>query len=82
MADDFARLVFQANPASSHWYNSQYQHANHGPLSASPHDSQLLDPFFDNEDEGDPPGSTFASARPMYVKESKSTLARPGCTFG
>jgi len=58
MADDFARLVFQANSASSH--DSQYQYAHDGYVpSASPHDSQLLDPFFDDEDEGDPPGSTF-----------------------
>ena len=60
MADDFARLVFPANPASSH--NSQYQRANDGyPPSASPYDSQLLDPFFDDENEVDPPGSTFSS---------------------
>jgi len=52
MADDFARLVFQANPASSH--DSQYQRAHDGYApSASPHDSRLL--FFDDEDEGDPP---------------------------
>jgi phospholipid-transporting ATPase len=69
MADDFARLVSQVNPASA--LNSQYQRANNGyPPSASPHDPQLLDPFFDDEDEEDPPDSTFAGAHPMQVKES------------
>ena len=77
MADDFARLVFQANPASSR--NSQYQRANDGyPPSASPHDPhaspELLDPFFDDEDEADPPDSTFAAAHPMQVKESNLHL--------
>ena len=73
MADDFARLVFQANPASSR--NSQYQRASDGyPPSASAHDPQLLDPFFDDEDEGDPPDSSFAGAHSMQVKESNLHL--------
>lgn len=79
MADDFARLVFQANPASS--FTSQYQRANANdgyPPSGHPHDShaspQLLDPFFDDEDEGDVPDSTFADAHPMQVKESNVHL--------
>lgn len=75
MADDFARLVFQANPASS-----QYQRADNGyPPSGHPRDShaspQLLDPFFDDEDEGDvPPDSAFADAPSMQAKESSQYL--------
>jgi phospholipid-translocating P-type ATPase-like protein len=77
MADDFARLVFQANPAAS--FNSQYQRANNGyPPSGPPGDShaspQLLDPFFDDEDEGEPPDSAFAGAHSMQVKESNLHL--------
>lgn len=72
MADDFARLVFQANPAAS--LNSQYQRANNGyPPSGPPGDlhasPQLLDPFFDDEDEGEVPDSAFAGAHSMQVKE-------------
>ena len=75
MADDFARLVFQANPATS--LNSQYQRANDGyPPSGPPGDShaspQLLDPFFDDEDEGEVPDSAFAGAHPMQVKEGSN----------
>ena len=78
MADDFARLVFQSNPATS--LNSQYQRANDGyppgrpprdPSHASP---QLLDPFFDDEEEGDTPYSAFAAAHSMQAKESKQHL--------
>ena len=77
MADDFARLVFQANPAAS--LNSQYQRANDGyPPSGPPGDShaspQLLDPFFDDEDDGEAPDSAFAGAHPMQVKESNLHL--------
>jgi len=77
MADDFARLVFQANPATS--LNSQYQRADDGyPPSGPPGDShaspQLLDPFFDDEDEGEVPDSAFAGAHPMRVKESNLHL--------
>ena len=77
MADDFKRLVFQANPATS--LNSQYQRANDGyPPSGPPGDShaspQFLDPFFDDEDEGEAPDSAFAGAHPMQVKESNLHL--------
>jgi phospholipid-transporting ATPase len=74
MADDFARLVFQSNPATSR--NSQYQRANDGyPPSGPPGDPhasppQLLDPFFDDEDEGEVPDSAFAGAHHMQAKES------------
>src|SRR5579863_2407402 len=79
MADDFARLVFQSNPASSR--NTQYQRANDGyPPSGPPGDAhaspQLMDSFFDDEDEGDVPDSAFANAHPMQAKES--TLHLPG----
>ena len=79
MADDFARLVFQANPATS--LNSQYQRANNGyPPSGPPGDShpspQLLDPFFDDEDEGEAPDSAFSppGADSMQAKESNLHL--------
>lgn len=77
MAEDFARLVFQANPATS--LNSQYQRANSGyPPSGpggDPHASpQLLDPFFDDEDEGEVPDSAFSGAHSMQAKESNLHL--------
>ena len=77
MADDFARLVFQSNPAT--FPNSQYQRASNGyPPSGTPGDShaspQLLDPFFDDEDEGEVPDSAFAGAHSMQVKESNLHL--------
>lgn len=77
MADDFARLVFQSNPAT--FSNSQYQRASNGyPPSGPPGDShaspQLLDPFFDDEDEGEVPDSAFAGAHSMQVKESNLHL--------
>ncbi|KAH9073065.1 calcium transporting ATPase [Lactarius deliciosus] len=70
MADDFARLVSQANPAAPH-----YQRTSNGyPPSAAPYDShtspQLLDPFFDDEDEGDVPDSAFGGLPTTHVKES------------
>ncbi|KAI0262598.1 calcium transporting ATPase [Gloeopeniophorella convolvens] len=72
MADDFARLVAQANPAAR---SNQYQPANNGyPPSAPPYDShaspQLLDPFFDDEDENDVPDSAFGGLPAMQSKES------------
>ncbi|KAI9462638.1 calcium transporting ATPase [Russula earlei] len=77
MGDDFSRLVFQANPASS--LNPQYQRANDGyPPSRSPLDGshaspQFLDPFFDDEDEGEAP-DVFSGAHSMQAKESKAHL--------
>jgi hypothetical protein len=70
MADDFTRLVSKANPAAS-----QYQRANSGyPPSAPPYDShnspQLLDPFFDDEDEGEGPDSAFGALPSSHAKES------------
>lgn len=66
-ADDFARLVSSANPASR-----QYQPANAGYPPSYNHQSsgspQPLDPFFDDEDE--PPESAFARSEPLQSKES------------
>jgi phospholipid-transporting ATPase len=77
MADDFARLVSQANPAAV--LNPQYQRADNGyPPSARPHDSHasplLLDPFFDDEDEGEVPDSAFGDIPVAQAKESKLHL--------
>lgn len=72
MADDFLRLVSQANPASR-----QYQPAGNGyPPSTSYHthnDSSQLDPFFDDED--DVPDSAFGRPAAMMSKESGLPLA-------
>jgi len=71
MADDFARLVFQANPASS-----RNSHIN-VPMTIT-----LLPPsrtirmlpqscwifFFDDEDEGDPLDSTFADMKEKVIR--------------
>jgi Phospholipid-translocating ATPase N-terminal len=76
MADDFARLVSQANPAAA--LDPQYQRANNGyPPSARPRDfhasTLLLDPFFDDEDEGEVPDSAFGGVT-AQAKESKLNL--------
>ncbi|KAI0820969.1 calcium transporting ATPase [Irpex lacteus] len=73
MADDFVRLVSQANPALR-----QYQPAGNGypPSSSSYHthnDSSQLDPFFDDED--DVPDSAFGRPAAMMSKESGLPLA-------
>lgn len=78
MGDDFLRLVSQANPATR-----QYQPANNGyPPSAStagPYTDrspqQLMDPFFDDEDENIP-DSAFGRPAPMQSQESDLPLAR------
>ncbi|KAK1232321.1 aminophospholipid translocase [Marasmius sp. AFHP31] len=83
MSDDFLRLVSQANPAAS-----QYRPANNGyppsssndPFSPSPvsaNNPQLLDPFFDDDD--DPmPDSAFGRPEPMQSQESGLPLAKSG----
>ncbi|KAF9268832.1 Ca-transporting ATPase [Marasmius fiardii PR-910] len=82
MSDDFLRLVSQANPATR-----QYQPAHNGyppstsnPLSPSPtsaNNPQLLDPFFDDDD--DPiPDSAFGRPPAMHSQESGLPLARSG----
>ncbi|KAF8200726.1 calcium transporting ATPase [Pholiota molesta] len=77
MSDDFLRLVSQSNPATR-----QYQPANNGypPSStAGPYtDSspqQLMDPFFDDEDEN-VPDSAFGRPIAMRSQESGLPLAR------
>lgn len=77
MSDDFLRLVSQANPATR-----QYQPANNGyPPSTSTaraytnQSPQLMDPFFDDEDEN-VPSSAFGRPAPMQSQESGLPFAR------
>lgn len=77
MGDDFRRLVSQSNPATR-----QYQPANNGyPPSSlnTPYNDvqspQLLDPFFDDEDE-QLPDSGFGRPEAMHSQESGLPLAR------
>ncbi|CAA7261647.1 unnamed protein product [Cyclocybe aegerita] len=78
MSEDFLRLVSQANPATR-----QYQPANGYPPStasttAGPYSDrspQLMDPFFDDEDDN-LPDSAFGRPAPMQSKESGLPLAR------
>jgi len=76
MSDDFLRLVSQSNPATR-----QYQPASNGyPPSAaagpySDHSPQLMDPFFDDEDDN-MPDSAFGRPAPMQSQESGLPLAR------
>uniref|UniRef100_A0A8H8CP71 Phospholipid-transporting ATPase n=1 Tax=Psilocybe cubensis TaxID=181762 RepID=A0A8H8CP71_PSICU len=74
MGDDFLRLVSQANPAAR-----QYQPANgYPPGTAGPYSDrspQLLDPFFDDEDDNIP-DSAFGRPAPMQSQESGLPLAR------
>jgi len=65
MSDNFINLVNQANPATR-----QYNPTHNGyPPTSSPyaHSPQIMDPFFDDED--DLPDSAFRSA-PMQSQES------------
>ncbi|KAF9501800.1 calcium transporting ATPase [Pleurotus eryngii] len=76
MSDDFLRLVSQANPATR-----QYQPANNGypPSTNTPYSDnnspQLLDPFFDDEDDN-VPDSAFGRPQAMQSQESGLPLAR------
>lgn len=77
MTDDFLRLVSSANPAAR-----QYQPAMTSsgyPPSAGPYnqqsDPQLLDPFFDDDDDG-VPDSAFGRPGPMESRESGLPLSR------
>ncbi|PPQ62936.1 hypothetical protein CVT24_006176 [Panaeolus cyanescens] len=79
MSDDFLRLVSQSNPATR-----QYQPANNGyppsQSAAGPYSdrsSQLMDPFFDDEDDN-VPDSAFGRPAPMQSQESGLPLARSG----
>jgi phospholipid-transporting ATPase len=80
MTDDFLRLVSQANPAA----RQQYQPTNNGypPSSSaglytdapSPSQPQLLDPFFDDDDDN-APDSAFGRPGPMHSQESGLPLS-------
>ncbi|KAF9010470.1 calcium transporting ATPase [Cyathus striatus] len=75
MSDDFLRLVSQANPATR-----QYQPTHNGyPPSASTsqynQSPQLMDPFFDDEDDNIP-DSAFGRPGPMQSQESGLPLAQ------
>src|SRR4051812_22485589 len=76
MSDDFLRLVSQANPATR-----QYQPANNGypPAAAagpySDQSPQIMDPFFDDEDDN-VPDSAFGRPAPMRSQESGLPLSR------
>lgn len=79
MTDDFLRLVSSANPAAR-----QYQPAttNNGyPPSAGPYnqpqhsDPQLLDPFFDDDDDH-APDSAFGRPQAMESRESGLPLSK------
>ncbi|KAF9073498.1 calcium transporting ATPase [Rhodocollybia butyracea] len=61
MSDDFLRLVSQANPASR---NNGY------PPSSDP---QLLDPFFDDDDDSMIPDSAFGPGRPIGPMHSQES---------
>ncbi|TFK44439.1 calcium transporting ATPase [Crucibulum laeve] len=85
MSDDFLRLVSQANPATR-----QYQPANNGypPSASGQYNSnqspQLMDPFFDDEDDN-MPDSAFGRPAAMQSQESGLPLARsaaPPAGFG
>ena len=73
MNEDFLRLVSQANPAAR-----QYHPANNAfpPLDTPYQDNtpQLLDPFFDDDDDN-VPDSAFGSSHPMRSQESGLPLA-------
>ena len=72
MSEDFLRLVSQANPAAR-----QYHPANaFTPLDTPYQDNtpQLLDPFFDDDDDNIP-DSAFGTSYPMRSQESSLPLA-------
>ena len=71
MSDDFVRLVNQSNPASAS--------ASGYPPSANPYssaDPNLLDPFFDDDDDRDGPDSAFGPIPPMRSTSSGLPLTR------
>lgn len=73
MSDDFVRLVSQANPASGS--NGGYTRAGNGGTGYPP-SQQLMDPFFDDEDEPDSafgPGTRGVGNAGMASKESFGT---------
>lgn len=78
MSDDFLRLVSQSNPATR-----QYQPANNGyppSATAGPYNDrspqQLMDPFFDDEDDNIPDSAFGGQLGPMRSQESGLPLTR------
>lgn len=80
MSDDFLRLVSQANPASREYQPANNNNNGYPPSTsvsgpyANSSDPQLLDPFFDDDD--DMPDSAFGRPMPMESQESGLPLAR------
>lgn len=80
MSDDFLRLVSQANPASREYQPANNNNNGYHPSTsvsgpyANSSDPQLLDPFFDDDD--DMPDSAFGRPMPMESQESGLPLAR------
>ncbi|OJA14910.1 hypothetical protein AZE42_09450 [Rhizopogon vesiculosus] len=84
--ESFAALVDTANPAASGYrqqhLNNPYLHSHtHTNTSGYPPSQQpnLMDPFFDDDDEVDAPHSTlsmYTAPRPMHSQESGLPLAR------
>jgi phospholipid-transporting ATPase len=72
MSDNFISLVSQANPAAR-----QYQPAQNGyPPTNSPygHSPQIMDPFFDDDDDNMPDSAFGMSRAPMQSQESRLPL--------
>lgn len=86
MSDDFVRLVSTANPAYHSASNGYPPSSSNSPYSNNHQNQspQLLDPFFDDDDDltphgtRDAPDSAFGSFAPMQSKESNIHLASAG----
>lgn len=79
MTDDFLRLVTSANPAARQYQPAMSNNGyppSAGPYNQPPHsDPQLLDPFFDDDDDG-APDSAFGQPQAMESRESGLPLSR------
>ncbi|KAI0031845.1 calcium transporting ATPase [Vararia minispora EC-137] len=75
MSDDFVKLVSQANP-SALARNPQYRGVSSGYPPAARNDAspQLLDPFFEDEDDFDAPDSAFGPAQLPAMQSKESGL--------
>ncbi|KAH7920341.1 Ca-transporting ATPase [Leucogyrophana mollusca] len=91
--DDFAALVSRSNPAATSQYHnnnpySQQQHNGYPPSSSiqPPSQPNLMDPFFDDEDDFGAPDSAFGphggNVLPMHSQESGLPLARNAAALG
>ncbi|KAH6914262.1 calcium transporting ATPase [Coprinopsis sp. MPI-PUGE-AT-0042] len=78
MSDDFMRLVSQSNPAA----RQQYQPASSGAYPPAPagynndNSPQVMDPFFDDDDDLIVPDSAFGGGPAMKSQESGLPLAK------